>query len=92
MDFLGEQALAANFRQLAVEHLIARGADLVFLERPHVAQDRAETGQYRQKGPRLHQRERRRTRSNPERQLPPVGFGLCGFLSLAGSGLGRDLL
>ena len=58
MDFLGKQALATNFRQTLAEVPITFSADLMFLERSHVTQDRAKTGQTCQKRPRLPQRQR----------------------------------
>ncbi|GBR29884.1 hypothetical protein AA3266_0292 [Gluconobacter kondonii NBRC 3266] len=69
MNFLGEQSLTANFRQTLNLIAVALSADLVFLKRTHVAQDRAEPRQTRQKIARLDQRQRRCPRPDTKREL-----------------------
>lgn len=69
MDFLGKETLAPDFRQTLRLIAIALGADLVFLKRPHIAQNGAEPRQSREKVPRLDQRQRRRSRPDTKREL-----------------------
>ncbi|MBN8927896.1 MAG: hydroxymethylbilane synthase, partial [Rhodospirillales bacterium] len=68
VDFLGEQALAADLGQLAVLHGVAGGADRMLLEHVHAAQDGAEAGQELQEEPGLPKRERGAAGADAQRQ------------------------
>ena len=72
MNFLGEQTLAANLGERTILHRIAGGADVVFLEHVHPAQNRAEMPDHRHEVARLHQCERRGTRANAQRESGPM--------------------
>jgi hypothetical protein len=72
MDFLGEQALAADVGEGAVLDPVARGGDGVFLEGVHIPQDRAEAGHEREEQPRLRQRKRRGAGADAQRQAAPA--------------------
>jgi hypothetical protein len=72
VDFLGEQAFAADIGQPSVLHGVAGGADDVFLEHVHPPQHRAELADLCQERPRLPQRERRAARADTQRHAPVV--------------------
>ena len=69
VDFLGEQALAADIGQPGAGGLggIPGGADHVFLEHLHAAQHRAEGGEQSEEVPGLPQRQRRATGADAQR-------------------------
>ncbi len=77
MDFLGEQPLAANLGQSAILDLITCRVDQVLLKRVHVAQNGTESRQACQERARLPQCERRPTRADTQRKLPPMLRGRC---------------